>query len=461
MKKIISLLLCLVFSVALFPAVYADAPEVYIKVKDLDQIIYEGTEFEVSVCMDDIPTELFSYLLVVEYDPEYLEYISCDSPDDEGIEGMVTNDSEAGTVLYSYSRLDYRLEEVLANIKFKVLQEGETTLSIDAEKSILASKANNEDVELEFATTDFDLNIGVVPDKPTIKSSVGSFNISSSTKFTMSADEGCKIYYTTNGDEPTTEDKLYSKEKDVYLSKSCTIKAIAVKYGIESDVTSKKVTYIPPSAGGGGSSGSSSSGGGWNNIVSGSQNYAPVVTPAPTPTPEKYTDIKGHWAYDHINTLINKGIINGYEDGTVRPDNYVTRNEAAKIISAAIGYGGANEITLTFADTAEIPDWAKPWVQTAVNAGFVTGYEDNTFRPSQNVSRKELAVMAMRAFGFGTDDLSLTFNDASTIPDWAAPYISKAVSLSIITGYEDNTFLPDRNVTRAEVCAIIAKCLNK
>ncbi len=67
--------------------------------------------------------------------------------------------------------------------------------------------------------------------------------------------------------------------------------------------------------------------------------------------------------------------------------------------------------------------------------------------------------MAVNAFGFeGTED-KLNFTDSNTIPNWAKSHISKAVSLNIINGYSDNTFKPDKAVTRAEACKILDKCL--
>lgn len=183
-------------------------------------------------------------------------------------------------------------------------------------------------------------------------------------------------------------------------------------------------------------------------------------TPAPTPDVQ-YADIQDHWAKDYILTLIDKGVISGYEDGTVRPDNLINRQEATKIIVSAIGKAAGDGANLSFTDADAIDAWAKGWVQTAVDEKIMNGYDDGSFRPAQSVSRAELAVIAMRAFGFGEDSAALTFTDKDAIPDWAKGFIAKASSMSIINGYEDGSFQPENFVTRAEACAIIAKCLEK
>ncbi|MBQ4543856.1 MAG: S-layer homology domain-containing protein, partial [Clostridia bacterium] len=89
----------------------------------------------------------------------------------------------------------------------------------------------------------------------------------------------------------------------------------------------------------------------------------------------------------------------------------------------------------------------------------LNGYDDGTYKPTQPASRKELAKIAMVAFKYEQVQDKLDFNDEATIPAWAYGYVSSAVKNGIITGYEDGTFLPDKNVTRAETCTILVKCL--
>jgi len=111
-------------------------------------------------------------------------------------------------------------------------------------------------------------------------------------------------------------------------------------------------------------------------------------------------------------------------------------------------------------DKDSVPAWAKPYVATAMHKGVVKGYEDGSFRPSNRLTRQETVVLVLRAFGIEeAQDKTLAFADSDKIPAWSRGYIKKAVELGIIKGYSDNTFGPQREITRAEVVTIISKCI--
>ncbi len=101
------------------------------------------------------------------------------------------------------------------------------------------------------------------------------------------------------------------------------------------------------------------------------------------------------WARNYVKAMFDKGIINGRTnaDGTVSfcPDDVITRAEAMTILSRIIK--GDTDGDLTFNDNNEIPDWATDAVKMLLNMGIINGYEDNTIRPNSNVSRAEAAVM--------------------------------------------------------------------
>lgn len=463
MKKLLSLLLCLVFVVGTVPAIYAaSAPTLSVEFTPGQELDGDkGEEFTVDITIDKIPDSLFSYDLHIEYDPEVLSFVDITPGITTGIAGEASvskeNDKETGKVRYFYSRVDKKFNSTLATLKFKILDEKETTIKISKD-TVLAMESGESSVslnKLDYYAENLTFTPFQTPKAPDILPNRAT--IYTTTEYTIRADDDSTIYYTLNGRDPT--DKNYRIEyKDSFrISSSTLIRAVAYRNGMYSKIVDLEVKYIRNTGGGGG--GSSNPGGG-------NGTYYPTITPTPAPTatpvPEKYADIVGHWAYSYMKDLIDKGIINGYEDGSVRPNGLLTRQEATKIISSAIGQTAASEVNLSFSDTNEIADWAKGWVQTAVDSKIITGYEDNTFKPTQNVSRKELAVMAMKAFGYGEmTDGDLAFNDQGDIPGWAVGYIKQAVSQSIITGYEDNTFKPNNFVTRAEICAIVSKCLSK
>lgn len=185
---------------------------------------------------------------------------------------------------------------------------------------------------------------------------------------------------------------------------------------------------------------------------------APIATPVPTPTSINFSDLDKHWAKETIETLSRKGIINGYPDGTFRPDANMTRAEVAVVLAKAIGLNSTKS-NLAFKDAENIPQWAEGFIQAIVDKGIIKGYEDGEFKPNRVLTRKEMVVMAVNAFNIEGSEIQLPFTDSNTIPEWAKSSVIKAFSSDIVKGYADNTFKPDKEVTRAEVCTIIAKCL--
>lgn len=174
----------------------------------------------------------------------------------------------------------------------------------------------------------------------------------------------------------------------------------------------------------------------------------------------KFDDLAdSHWAKDFIDDLYNRGIVSGDgESNTVRPDAQITRQEAAKIAVTAVGLAESNA-ALTFTDAADVADWAKGYVAAAVDAGIITGFDDGSFKPNDNMTREQFAAVIVRAFELGEADTALTFIDADQI-GWSKGYIAKAVELGIINGYEDNSFKPANNVSRAEAFKMLSSALN-
>jgi len=156
-------------------------------------------------------------------------------------------------------------------------------------------------------------------------------------------------------------------------------------------------------------------------------------------------------------------IIKGYPDGSFKPDNNITRAEFAVVLAKALGWA-AKPGRHDFADAAEIPDWAEGYISAAVEKGVISGYEDNTFRANRPITRSEIAVIIVRALGLGDnipESGTLSFDDAAEIPDWAVGYIAAAVNQGIIKGKPGNIFAPDDNATRAEAAALVSRMLTK
>lgn len=170
-------------------------------------------------------------------------------------------------------------------------------------------------------------------------------------------------------------------------------------------------------------------------------------------------DIKGHWAENQIKDLMKKGVLKGYPDSTFKPESGIDRASAAVVIANILGLE-SGKYNKKFAD--KIPDWAEDSIMAACKAGILKGYEDNTFRAKKNITRQELAVMIVKALG--DNDLQfngILFKDNDKIEKWAAFYVTRAVDLQLIKGYDDKSFRPNNATTRAEFAAIIVKFMNR
>jgi hypothetical protein len=181
----------------------------------------------------------------------------------------------------------------------------------------------------------------------------------------------------------------------------------------------------------------------------------------PTELPT-FLDIKNHWALSYINTLAKGGIISGYADKTIKPDNNITRGEISKILALAKKLKLPEKANLTYRDNASIPEWCKKYVDAVSKNNIIKGYNDNTFRSENLLTRAEMAAMIIRLLGYDNlTDSTSSFVDSAIIPPWAKSSVVKAVELSIISGYSDNTYKPDKYITRAEAFKMIAKAISQ
>ncbi|URN95861.1 MAG: amidase family protein [Candidatus Pristimantibacillus lignocellulolyticus] len=187
----------------------------------------------------------------------------------------------------------------------------------------------------------------------------------------------------------------------------------------------------------------------------------PTPTPTPTPTPVptdkpevvSFVDTTDHWAKASIDVLITEGLLNGYSDGTFRPDSGLTRAEAIKVITTYLGLEGQ---VSSFTDVTS-NHWANTYIGAAAQSGLMNGYSDGSFRPDEKMSRGELAALITRAFKLtGTGNTS--FKDVNGNA-WFYEYIDALASNKIITGYADSTFKPEKDITRAEFATVIARLL--
>ncbi|WP_338554449.1 5'-nucleotidase C-terminal domain-containing protein [Paenibacillus sp. KS-LC4] len=181
---------------------------------------------------------------------------------------------------------------------------------------------------------------------------------------------------------------------------------------------------------------------------------SPSPEPSPTPTSAPLKDVTGHWAEQSIKQAVEQGIVKGFTDGTFRPEANATRAEFVTMVSRAFKLGDATSVP-NFRDADTIPVWARSFVAQLSEAGLISGYADNTFRPSNPLTRIEMTAIMVRALGLPIDTAAtVVFADASEIPAWAVPYVAAAAKAGIVQG-ANNRFNPSANATRAEVVTLL------
>lgn len=205
--------------------------------------------------------------------------------------------------------------------------------------------------------------------------------------------------------------------------------------------------------GGGGTGGGGSTGGSTGGGSTPSKPTNPTKPTEPTepttPTEPSTPASDAHAAY-----------VTGYEDKTIRPDNNITRAEAAALISRiSSGFDADKSYDVSRFSDVDSGAWFAKNVGYAAENSIVNGYEDATFRPESTITREEFAAMLCRfmKLDVGTGEV---FSDVPS-EHWAAPYIAAMKANGIIGGYEDGSFGLGRNITRAEAIAMINRALGR
>lgn len=160
-----------------------------------------------------------------------------------------------------------------------------------------------------------------------------------------------------------------------------------------------------------------------------------------------------------LNKEIHFNYIVGYTDGTIRPENNISRAEIAAIFFRLLNDDVRDKFNTTDCDFSDVAEgsWCRRSIATLTSLGVISGYTDGTFRPDAEITRAELATIISR---FANLDVNTqTFSDISG--HWAQKYIELAAGNGWIKGYEDGTFRPDEKITRAETFAMINRVLNR
>ncbi|NOU88474.1 hypothetical protein GC102_22345 [Paenibacillus sp. LMG 31460] len=167
------------------------------------------------------------------------------------------------------------------------------------------------------------------------------------------------------------------------------------------------------------------------------------------------SDVKGHWAEQTITGYVYNNVVQGYPDGTFKPDSSITRAELVTIINKLFGFQQASS-ELSFSDVT-INDWFFKDVAIAQNAKYISGYTDNTFRANNPITREETAVLITNILSLKRSSSAKSFTDTNNSPEWSKSAVGSVIDAKIMNGYESNVFRPTSNLTRAEALTVLEK----
>ncbi len=210
------------------------------------------------------------------------------------------------------------------------------------------------------------------------------------------------------------------------------------------------------SGGGSGGGGSRPSTGGASSPVDGNGN--PTLPPNNQPQ-LGFEDVpQSHWASEYIYSLVNKGAINGKTESIFEPEGAVTRAEFIKILVSAMDIRPQDNAVMTFRDV-QSGDWYYEYVAKAVSAGIVTGISEDYYGAEELITREQMAAMLYRALVLQSVTLpegdGTQFDDQNAISAYAADLVLRLKAAGILSGNEQNCFLPNNHATRAEAAKVI------
>lgn len=169
----------------------------------------------------------------------------------------------------------------------------------------------------------------------------------------------------------------------------------------------------------------------------------------------RLSDISGHWAEAGTKQLVAAGIMSGYQDNTFKPDNSITRAEFCTVMVKAFKLEDRTGAGVNFADT--VNHWAKDSIATAAALGIVHGVDGNNFAPDAPVTREQMALMIYQAEKMFPLSGGQEYSDVARISGWAREAVNTVSAQEIMSGYPDHSFRPQALVSRAEAAAVIVK----
>lgn len=173
-----------------------------------------------------------------------------------------------------------------------------------------------------------------------------------------------------------------------------------------------------------------------------------LVSTLPVYANDQLSDIKGSFAEEEIQSWVDQDLIKGYSDGTFKPNKSITRAEFMVLVNRAFKYN--KEAEINFKDVSS-DDWFYQEVSKAIAAGYLDGFPDQTMKPQNLITRQEVAKIISIINKLEKDEAAAElFKDSSSIPAWSKGYIGSVRAADLMVGYLDGSFKPANKITRAE-----------
>lgn len=174
---------------------------------------------------------------------------------------------------------------------------------------------------------------------------------------------------------------------------------------------------------------------------------------------KSFRDTKGHWAEKEINALASSFIVNGVTADQFAPEQQLTRAEWVAMLTRELGLTASSSAS----SYKDVPDnaWYAEAVAAATETGIIQGFTDGTFRPNDKMTRQQMAVTAANVLAFigktqtGSAEQLAALKDSSDIAAWAADAVMQSLKSGLIKGTPEGRYYPNKTATRAEAAAIL------
>ena len=176
-------------------------------------------------------------------------------------------------------------------------------------------------------------------------------------------------------------------------------------------------------------------------------------------TADQFSDVNtGDWFYNNVMRAVELGILSGYTDGTFRPMNNITRRDFAIMLAQSLGHDNDEEATSPFKDVADT-DYGVSSIAYLYENEITVGDSNGNFNPDANITRQEAAIMLVKAFE-ATGTSSDLYADDAQIASWAKSFVYTAKAAGLMKGDDHNEFNPTDRLTRAEAASAMVNAVD-